>query len=363
MGQDARLGADPLAWLKSPDAKPASGRSRIQHTTLPGRPGPAGQEPPDAEPAPGEPTPAAAPESSWAAEILTRCPAPLLVLDQTGSLLLANQAFADLAGLELDELTDADPAAPLFLAPGPAGLADLAAMDRSAPLRLRPLTPRGAGPALAADIQTAPGPDDHVLAVFFAPDPEAEEADPGGMEEILGAVRGAEPPAEPADKAASQLLRSRVLFKSWLLRRPELLRSRTLAPEQMEDALRGCAVELPGLLKLPADALRLEDVRVHGSLPWSRALFLAHFFFDLAAASLRRRKDKTGGLWTVSLDADQAGAVLLSLREEPPALLRKLKMDPEAKGPMAWLARRVLRHGGMLAVDSGEGVELSVKLP
>ncbi len=216
---------------------------------------------------------------------------------------------------------------------------------------------------MTARLEPVAGPEGEILAVFLAPDTEAESVDPKGLNGLLDSV--GDPATEAAEgKAASERLRTRVLFKSWLLRRQSLLRCATLDPELMEEALRGCVEELPSLLQAPPKSAILDHVQVDGPVDWDQGLFLVHLFFDFLALNLRRLGSKAGPTrLAVVLARDKRGGRLLTISESEPKLLRKLKLEPGDKNAMGWLARRVLRKGGLLSICKGKGVEVSVLLP
>lgn len=367
MGQDARLGADPLAWLKQ---QPGGDKLVTAACKAPAEPAQQDRPQPEkATPAPhadaalGAPrTEQAAPAPDWPLEVLARCPAPLMVLSADGDILAANQALADVAGLPLQDILALPKNVPALLAPGPTTLADLAKRGPETVQKLRFLRPQGPGEACAARMEAVASPDERALAFFFSP--VARDAGGDGLEDVLETVQGPLAETDANDKAAAELLRTRVLFKSWLMRRQDLLRALSLSPAKLEDALRSCSAELLVLLKLPQEALTLDQVRVDAALPWDQALFLIHLFFDMAALSLRKNGSKTkNSRWSAAISRTENGGSLLNIREDTPGLLRKLKMDCDDKGPMGWLARRVLRKGGALSVLRDTGAEVSVLLP
>jgi hypothetical protein len=287
-----------------------------------------------------------------------------MVLSVHGEVLAANPALAELAGLALEDILALPKDIPVLLTPGPTTLADMARRPPEASHKLRFLCPEGPGEACTARLEAiaSPASDARTLAFFFSP--AVHEAGDDGLEDMLETVQGPMVETGAKDKAAAELLRTRVLFKSWLMRRQALLRTLSVSPAKLEEALRSCCAELLALLKLPQDALTLDKVRADAELPWDQALFLIHLFFDMAALSLRKSGSKIKNVrWSTEISQAKNGASLLTIREDSPGLLRKLKMDKDDKGPMGWLARRVLRKGGALSVVRDGGVEISVLLP
>ena len=365
--RDARLGSDPLQWLKEDAPLPHVSDSQDSEGA------PQFDERPREAPgaaldtifssiAPGGTANTASEDTScpnWSPlAVLRNMDLPLAIYDLQGSIVFANPAFESLCGPNSTQTPAPRIYETLRLDDGtrPPTPAELPASEEAALSRCIPLTGPHAGGVLPARFHRT-GAEYAFVLLWPAPNADAPGEDDFHLQldSLLPAFD------DLRDAPTFDLLHdARERFMIAALVAESAFHARTFTPRDMQAALNACAHSVEQAHGLSSRSIQLDLECRHDPLQRAPALGLCFLFFVLLDGLAARIKRPA--TLTVGINATQ-GRPVLRVEDDSGLLPGKLKLDRKRREPLFPVATLISRLGGSLTLVERNVVTLIANLP